>query len=270
MQITLFRGGPDAGDLIRDGVDSTAAQVGVKQVFVAITSRADCNLDYAVDAADATVIQANWLQASGATLRTGDVTNDGAVDLQDANALTGLWPETVDGTPSASGRYDPATGHVFIIAEGVEFLRITSATDALTGTPAWDGLSPVASAHGASESGAFSETSWLVVEYDLGAIAAVGLTQGDLMLTYNYHGSVEPDGFTVPVVIDATEVVVDEQFNHAEPDPAPPSRAAAAAFAAFPPHRRRRGHRLLQARAAAGRRVRHRPGGRQPRPAPHP
>lgn len=81
IQVTLFRGGPRKGDRLRSGVATNDAQVGILNVSVGITSRADFTLDYTVDTNDLAVWTAHAGTTCGATLREGDADNDTDVDL---------------------------------------------------------------------------------------------------------------------------------------------------------------------------------------------
>lgn len=219
IQVTFFRG-IDPSDttsqswLIRDGVFYDQAQIGINQLEVGITKRADFNLDYAVDTADGNVLINNWnVTGSMAHLQSGDATNDDTVDNYDASPLIGFWSadDTVN-TATASGTYDASTGEVTLNLENISYFRIEGPSGVFTGSsPQLTNLAPDAYDDRDDYIGGFTQNKWNVSGENLGAVAATGYNAGDLSLVVNYKGSGSREGFRVPLngtTFDTTETPV--------------------------------------------------------------
>jgi len=166
-----------------------------------------------VNLVDAGNLLANFTGASGSgkSWADGDFNEDGDVDLQDAGDLllnfTGagggpllcLCGGAAAGT--AVGAYDPDTGEITLSAAGIEYLRIDG-EGLLTGEdPGWSFLT-----------GSFVDDDcddflgfWAMnnpqtfTDESIGAVAATGLSEGDLTLVY--QAGLDTDQVTIPLTI---------------------------------------------------------------------
>jgi hypothetical protein len=197
--ITLFRSGFPNGFLIRDGVSTNDAQVGITHVEVGITSRADFNLDYRVDADDARIMRSNWLTRAVATLRTGDADNDTDVDLDDALALAAFWTVPAAKPGAASATYDPATGRIVLAMNGICCFKLTAGDGAFANTPpAFAPLSATVQSVAPAVLGAFSTNAWTGT-FDLGPIAPTNRPASDFRLQTAWFGCNRPMGIETRV-----------------------------------------------------------------------
>jgi len=167
----------------------------------------DTDSNGSVDLTDAGTLLGQYTGAagSGKVWSHGDFNGDGDVDLQDAGALLlnftgaggGPQPASLPVSPgTAAGAYDPATGEIVLSADGIEYLMI-SGKGLLNGAegPDWsfltggfvdDDCDDFLGFWAMNNPQTFSDES-------IGFVAAAGLAEGNLTLTYQA-------GFTSPQV----------------------------------------------------------------------
>jgi len=132
---------------------------------------------------------------SGMTWAQGDFNTDGDVDILDAGDLLANYTGTGGGPPLASagvqpgtaaGTYDPATGEILLSADGIEFLYVYAEglltgedpnLSFLTGGFVTDDSDDLIGFWAMNNPQTFADAS-------LGNVAALGLGEGDLTLTY--------------------------------------------------------------------------------------
>ncbi len=148
--------------------------------FLIDANLADINGDLSIDQTDADLMNGNWAQSG-----TGDLNLDFVVDAADAGEQFEDWTDNpVVGTGVASAVYDPATGEITVTADDIVNWYIEGP---LSGTP----LSLAELGDGEKTDNPFrvGETSFdgtpLNYVADLGAIAELGLSQGDLTISWN-------------------------------------------------------------------------------------
>ena len=201
VQITFFRSPIVTSNpfLIRNGVTSADAQVGILNCEVGITKKCDFNLDYKIDQQDKDILIRNLGTADTSYLELGDANNNNQTDIEDANSLVAFWPTDRPLTAIASATYNPTTGRINLSCEGIAYFHISS----LSGSLLPQNLSQPAQleAFGKTDSllGGFAIPNLSLTMHDLGTIAATNLPAGDLFLTINYCGSGVSQGFTIPL-----------------------------------------------------------------------
>jgi hypothetical protein len=197
IQITLFRNYSQSHtSLIREGVDSETAQVGILNLHVGITRRADFTLDYVIDARDIDIVRDNLGRADSASLLTGDATNDNRVDMEDASAVCAYWSEGGADAADGFGEYDPNTGEIRLNLDNASYFSIECLTDDCFAADIDLGtLEPALSAHSERTIAAITADQWTLQHFSLGPIARTGLQLDDFRLTVNSKGSGAMSGF---------------------------------------------------------------------------
>ncbi len=184
--------------VIRSGISTEDAQIGFLDANVYITKKSDFNLDLNIDQKDADVLNSNWGFSQG-SIKTGDANNDTNIDIEDANPLVAFWSNPINASASATAQYNSTTGEITIDFQNVSYFKIESKSGSLNGTsPSLLGLSEAKYSDSNSRFGAYT-TNTLNITKNFGAIAAVGIPNGDLTVTFNYLGSGVADGFTIPL-----------------------------------------------------------------------
>ncbi|NDP21281.1 MAG: T9SS type A sorting domain-containing protein [Paludibacter sp.] len=184
--------------VIRSGITTADAQIGFMNASVYITKKSDFNLDLNIDQMDADVLNTNW-GYSGGSIKTGDANNDTNIDIEDANPLVAFWSNPINATASASAQYNSTTGEITLNMQNVSFFKIESKSGKLNGiSPDLSGLSETKYSDSDSRFGSYTTSTFNIIK-NFGAIAATGIPEGDLTVTFNYLGSGVADGFTIPL-----------------------------------------------------------------------
>ncbi len=204
VQITFFRNYNESRtSIIRDGIPAAQAQIGICNLHLGITKRADFTVDYRVDQSDAAVLSENMGGTDSMTLLTGDATNDNATDIDDANALIAFWSDSTSGTVDGNVEYNANTGEMFVDFDNVSFFSIEClAQEGFESNADLSALDPEGAQQTASTIGAFTGEQWTLRDFPLGAIAPTGLQSSDFRLTINKKGSGKPEGIAGTVGVD--------------------------------------------------------------------
>jgi len=167
----------------------------------------DTDSNGSVDLTDAGALLGQYTGAagSGKVWSNGDFNGDGDVDLQDAGDLLlnftaaggGPLPASLPVSPgTAAGSYDPATGEIILSADGIEYLMV-SGQGLLNGAeaPDWSFLTVGFVDDDCDDFLGFwaMNNPQTFGDESIGLVAALGLADGDLTLTYQA-------GFTSPQV----------------------------------------------------------------------
>jgi len=201
VQITFFRSPLVSSNpfLIRNGVSTADAQVGILNCHVGITKKCDFNLDYKIDSADKAILVRNQGIRDTACLEVGDANNDGDVGVEDANSLVAFWPNGRPNRATASATYNPLTGEISLSCAGISYFHISSLSKGLLPTGASTPANLEAFSAGDSLTGGFAISGINMANNSLGLMADRNLPQGDLFLTVNYLSSGVSEGFTIPL-----------------------------------------------------------------------
>jgi hypothetical protein len=201
VQITFFRGiaiEPTTQFIKRDGILYDNLQIGIKDLHIGITKRADFNLDYVVNDADVDTL-VKYSGSSSAHIRIGDADNNQVVDARDGNALIGLWTGSAAGA-NVNSYYNSSNGNITLDLTGVSFIMLKGPANSFNGaTPDLSSLPHDAYLKTDSSIVLFTRGVWNQNGINLGNVAATGLSVDNLTLTFNYKSSQLGLGTTVNV-----------------------------------------------------------------------